>query len=146
MLIIISIYSLIKENNLIYLRDFFSFPEIDNKLKYFYLITSFILFSTSQIFVYLVIYYISPIIFIMTDIIHKFVLWIINLFDEFDKKYLIFYILGYLIYISACLIINEIIILNFCGLSENTKKFIEKRQKEETKLLNNIENSNNEED
>ena len=124
------------------LKDSFTFPEYDNKLKFYTLfIISFILFSTSQIFVYLVIFYISPIIFIMTDIIRQIVFWIINLFKEFDTISFIFNILGYLIYILACLIINEIIILNFCGLSENTKVFIEKRQKKETKLLVNFEES-----
>ena len=80
----------------------------------------------------------------MTDIIHQFILWIIAMIKigSSDTIDLIFNIIGFLIYIFACLIINEIIILNFCGLSENTKKFIEKRQKEEVHLLNNVEESN----
>ena len=42
----------------------------------------------------------------------------------------------------SALIYTEIIILNFCGLSKNTKKFINERIKEEIKELNEISNDN----
>ena len=48
-----------------------------------------------------------------------------------DKIYLI--PIGYLIVLFASLIYNEIIILNFCNLSKDTKKFIEDRINEEKK-------------
>ena len=39
----------------------------------------------------------------------------------------VLYPIGYLIVVFASLIYNEIIILNFCGLNKETKKFIEQR-------------------
>ena len=50
--------------------------------------------------------------------------------------------IGYTIVLFSALIYNEIIILNFCGLSKNTKKFINERIKEEIKELNEISNDN----
>ena len=60
--------------------------------------------------------------------------------------------IGYCITLLSSLIYNEIIILNFCGLNENTKKFVQYRQTEEsielTKAENEIklEDSKNEDD
>ena len=44
--------------------------------------------------------------------------------------------IGYLIVIFSSLIYNELIIFNFCGLSKNTKKFVENRESEETIQIN----------
>ena len=40
--------------------------------------------------------------------------------------------IGYLIALFASLIYNEIIILNFWGLSKNTKRFVERRVNQES--------------
>jgi hypothetical protein len=45
--------------------------------------------------------------------------------------------IGYLIVLFSSLIYNELIIFNFCGLSKNTKKFVENRESEETIRINN---------
>lgn len=150
-LIIIMIFSLINENNIIYLRYSFIFPQLNGKQLYLKFIPSFILLSICHIFTYLIINYISPIIYIITYIIYTFIIWIlgsINLIpdnENFSDDYikLILYILGYLLYIFACLIINEMIILNFWGLSENTKEFIVRREKQDKNLLNDINEDSN---
>ena len=49
----------------------------------------------------------------------------------------IFYPIGYLIVLFSSLIYNELIIFNFCGLSDNTKKFVKQRETKEIQLINN---------
>ena len=39
----------------------------------------------------------------------------------------VIYPIGHIIELFSSLIYNEIIILNFCGLSQNTKKYVEQR-------------------
>ena len=58
------------------------------------------------------------------------------------------YPIGFIIELFSSLIYNEIIILNFCGLSQNTKKYVEQRlmkelqdiRKEEDVTINDIDN------
>ena len=51
--------------------------------------------------------------------------------------------IGYIIGIFSSLIYNKIIIFNFCGLSKNTKKFVNQRMDEEILEMEDINKINN---
>jgi hypothetical protein len=59
--------------------------------------------------------------------------------DEILKRFL-FQMIGYIIIFIASLILNEIIVLNFCGLNTNTYLNILARTKNESVILLNINN------
>ena len=64
----------------------------------------------------------------VTHIISPFLNWIFSVINEGQElPDVVLYPIGYLIVVFASLIYNEIIILNFCGLNKDTKKFIEQR-------------------
>ena len=70
---------------------------------------------------------------IVTDIISPILLWILITIEEgASMPQVILYPLGYIITLISSLIYNEIIILNFCGLNKNTKKFVEQWQRIES--------------
>ena len=48
--------------------------------------------------------------------------------------------IGYIIILFSSLIYNEIIVLNFYGLSENTKKLVKQRVQQEVLEFNDITN------
>ena len=65
-------------------------------------------------------------------------LWIVVTIQNVHPKVeIILNPIGYLIVLFSSLIYNELIIFNFCGLSKNTKKFVENRESEETIRINN---------
>ena len=73
----------------------------------------------------------------VTDIITPFLFWIIQSFEEgASMPEVVTYPIGFIILLFASLIYNEIIILNFCGLSKNTNKFVKQRIKKEISELN----------
>ena len=128
------IYSLIKYKNLSYIIDAFNFEniELDGKLLGLYYLLSFFFGSLLQILTILVIYYFSPTLWIVTDIISPFLSWIVYCIQNGESgRNIAFNCLGYFIVFFSSLIYNEIIICNFYGLNENVKKCIEERQKEE---------------
>ena len=128
------IYSLIKYKNLSYIIDAFNFEniELDGKLLGLYYLLSFFFGSLLQILTILVIYYFSPTLWIVTDIISPFLSWIVSSIKDGESgRNIAFNCLGYFIVFFSSLIYNEIIICNFYGLNENVKKCIEERQKEE---------------
>ena len=136
------IYSLIKYQNLSYISDSLDFSEIEsglNTILYFFGV--FIFGTILQIFSILVIYYFSPTLYMVTDIISPMLLWIIQSLMKGEKLInVIFYSLGYLIVLFASLIYNEIIICNFYDLNKDTKKCLEERQTEELISLRETEN------
>ena len=68
----------------------------------------------------------------VTDIISPMLLWVATTIqDGQDLPDVVLNPIGYLIVLFASLIYNEIIILNFCNLSKDTKKFVELRLNEE---------------
>ena len=100
----------------------------------------------------LILFYFSPIFLLISEVISPFLLWITSTIENAIKGEnkesnttldLVINPIGYIIVLFSALIYNEIIILNFCGLSKNTKKFINERIKEEIKELNEISNDNN---
>ena len=76
----------------------------------------------------------SPNIFILTNVISSLIAWVYNVSYKKPKiegglniMYIIFLSMGYFIILISCLIYNEIIILNFCNMSENTNAIIKDR-------------------
>ena len=87
----------------------------------------------------------SPILYFITEIISPILTTLIQkIFLEKDKENFIFitpHIIGNVFQIIAILFYNEIIILNRCGLNENTNVFIKQRELEEKfGLMNDIKN------
>ena len=129
--IFFSICSLITYKNLSFIKNTFDFSNLDiGKWIYIYIVIIFISGAFLQTFSFLVIYYFSPTLFIVTDMLAPFLLWIIKINDEetFFKKLLNG--LGYFIVLIASLLYIEIIICNFWSLNNYIKKCLDKRQKE----------------
>ena len=73
------IYSLVKNQNLSYINNSLNFSEIESGLKIIlYFFGIFIFGNTLQVFSILVIYYFSPTLYMVTDIISPMLLWIIQ--------------------------------------------------------------------
>ena len=123
------IYSLISFNNLSYFEDFFYFSEDVNKFVISIYIILYILFKILQkLLILLVLFYFSPTLIIITNMIEPFLSWIINTIkDGGHMPDNVLNPIGFLIILFSSLIYNEIIIFNFCGLNENTKKFVNQR-------------------
>ena len=138
------IYSLIKYHDLTYFKESLDFSYADNKFVLsLYFIACFIFAVLLHFCTLLVIFYFSPILLMVTDIISPFLLWIALTIENKSSTEILELILnpiGYVIVLFASLIYNEIIIFNFCGLNKNTKKFIEERLYKESKDIRKTEN------
>ena len=137
------IYSLIKYHNLTFFNAF-DFSNIDNKLTIsIYLILVFLFPIIFQLLALLILFYFSPILFLVSEVISPFLLWIVTTIENNDKTKLelAIYPIGYIIVLFSSLVYNEIIIFNFCGLSHNTKKFVDQRMIEEISEMNNLMNN-----
>ena len=136
------IYSLIDYHDLTYFKNIFDFSESNNIflfIIYFIFITIFA--TILQVMTLLVIFYFSPILLMVTDIISPFLLWVVvTIQDGQDLPDVVLNPIGYLIVLFSALIYNEIIIFNFCDLSKDTKKFIEERLNEENNDLRKTQN------
>ena len=141
--LIFTIYSYIEYHDLSYFNDCLDFSQSENKVKIIvYLILSFIFALFLQIFALLVIIYFSPVILIVTDIISPMLYWIVETIqDGYSMPHVIIIPIGYIITLFSSLIYNEIIILNFWDLNENTKKYVEQRQNIESMELVKCENN-----
>ena len=136
------LYSLITYHDLSFFKDTLDFSDSDRNLPgILLLIGCFITATTFQVLTLLVIFYFSPILLMVTDIISPMLLWVAVIYKE--EKELIEYILfpiGYVIVLFSALIYNEIIIFNFCDLGKDTKKFVEQRLTEESTDIRKTEN------
>ena len=143
-LIYFVIYSLISNKDISIISNNFYFSKAKTgNLLYLYIALALIFGTLLQTFSFLVIYYFTPTLFMVTDTMTPFLLWIIKIIsNEETVSNKIFNSVGYFIVLIASLIYNEIIICNFCGLNEYTKKYLEKRQKKEYALLKQVENEN----
>jgi len=143
-----TIYSLITKKDLSFVFECFDFSKVDNGLiLFFYFLVSFIFASFLQTFSVLVIYYFSPTLLMVTDIISPMITWIIKSIEESqDISTIVIKSLGYFVVLIGSLIYNEIIICNFCDFNKNTKKFLNKRENEESTLLRKTENEINNKD
>ena len=135
-------YSLFRYHDLSYFINCLDFTGVENKfLVGLYFILTFIFATALQFFTLLVIFYFSPILLMVTDIISPMLSWIVLLIqDGIEMPELILNPIGYLIVLFASLIYNEIIIFNFWGLSKETKKFVEERLTKESNDLRKTEN------
>ena len=135
-------YSIIKYHDLSYFKDCLYFSFNNNQLEVsIYFIVTLILAIILQSLELLVIYYFSPILLMVTDIISPMCLWVALAIMKTPKIYeIILNPIGYLIVLFASLIYNEIIIFNFWNLNKDTKKLIEERLIEESKDIRKTEN------
>lgn len=128
-------YSLFEFKNLSFFSLSFDFLYQNLGAK-FYLLTSLnlVLHIIHNLFSFLVIYYFSPNLYIISDIFRPLLFWIIKTFVEENETKLgiIFKSIAYLIQLIAAIIYNEIIILNFCGLDKETNKCINERAREDS--------------
>ena len=97
-----------------------------------YLIFYFFLGSFTNVLSFLIIFYFSPTLLLITDIINPIINWIITLFKKDNKAFdIVMNSIGYFLVLFSALIYNEIIICNCFGLNRNTKKNLEIIQREE---------------
>ena len=129
-----SIFSLIKYHDFNYFNESFDFSQKENNLYFtLYIFLSTIFGIIYNILYLLALYYFSPILILVSDMISPFLMWIaLTIFDGGKMPDVIINPIGYLIVLLASLVYNEIIIFNFWGLSKNTKKFVEKRVTQES--------------
>lgn len=120
---------------------FYIFTSKDkNKLYYnhYWINTGFYLFSQIilQVFIILVIYYFSPALFAVSDILSPMLSWINSSIKNNEKNAFILIVnaLGYIIVLFAAFIYNEIIVCNFYGLEEFTRKAIDERARNDADL------------
>ena len=127
--IVFIIISLSKNQDLSYFKELFEFETDENTGNIIlYFILAFLFTVISQALLGLVLLYFSPLLLMVTHIISPFLNWIFSVINEGQElPDVVLYPIGYLIVVFASLIYNEIIILNFCGLNMETKKFIEQR-------------------
>ena len=147
------ISSIIDKNNIF--SDSFNVLKKLNLKNYILLAFIYFICCIYHTFTYLIIYYFSPILFCMSDIISPMLDVIFDTFitktEEASKFNIIMKGSGYFLLLFATLIYNEIIILNFCGLNKYTSKCITERGNEELYSIRNSEteeksfNSNEEE-
>lgn len=118
-----------EENDKFFINNFvkiFTILKGQNKKFYYSFFLSFISSFCYFIFNTLTLYHFSPYLNVLTDFVTPFLYNILNfIFLENDRRknnmlrYL-YETIGYLIIIFSSLVLNEIIILNFFGLDENT--------------------------
>ena len=127
------------------MKNAFDFSEEENKLKIGIYIIFYNLFQLlQQLFVFLALFYFSPTLLIITDIIAPFLSWIalgIKFNEYFKMPDVVLYPIGYIIVIFSSLIYNEIIIFNFYGLNKDTKKFVNERLYDELKDIRKTRNT-----
>ena len=129
------IFYLIKDHNLDNFIQNFSGEDL---LSVTYLILFIIFTLINNVLSFLALFYFSPTLFMVTDIINPIIEWIISLFQN-EKEYktldIILNSIGYSLVLFFSLIYNEIIIFNFFGLNRKTIKYLDKKQKEELSLI-----------
>ena len=145
LIIIFMIYSAIFHDGLSFLKDIFDYSKVEDKFSFYACsIIAFILFGSAQVLTFLIIFYFSPILYMVSEIIKSSLLWIIfGIQYGYSTTNIILCSIGNIILLFSSLVYNEIIICNFWDLNINTKKFIEEREKEENKLLNDIQDNDN---
>lgn len=127
-----SIFSLVNKGDFTYISDLFQ----DSALYYvnFYIYYRNIIFyllinTVLQVLILLVIYYFSPEVFAISDIISPLFSYIDKVYKGKEKGAFIISsnIIGYIIVLLGAFVYNEIIVCNFCGLNKNTWKYIDER-------------------
>ena len=112
----------------------------ESSISVVYIILHIIFYIILNVLSYLVIYFFSPTLLMVTDIINPIIKWIVSLIQKEEEKGTLDIILisiGYSLVLFSSLIYNEIIILNCCGLNNKTKKYLEEKQKQELSIIDN---------
>jgi len=110
----------------------------ENSISIIYIILDIIFYLILNVLSYLVIYFFSPTLLMVTDIINPIIQWIFSLFkNKITILDVILYSIGYSLVFFSSLIYNEIIIYNFFGLNSKTKKYLEEKQREELSIIDN---------
>ena len=134
-----SIYSLIKYGDFSYISDAFDLSIIEDKKQfYFFYFVCLFLFSITQILFTFIIYFFSPNLYMVTEILRTLLMKLIQHIQNEGEETTsdkVFQYIGSIILIFATLIFNEIIILNFWGLNKNTTSLIKERQDKEKMLF-----------
>ena len=137
-IIAFSIYSLIKFHNFSYIADAFDFSGVEDKKEFYsYSISAFILFSITQTLFTFIIYFFSPNLYMVTEILRNVLINVINNIQKDDNiiSDMIIRYIGYFLFFFCHFNNYEIIILNFCGLNKFTISSINERQIEEKRQL-----------
>ena len=104
-----------------------------------YFIFDILLYFLTNIGIWLTVYYFTPFHFIISESISEYIYYSYDYMQNkgnfYKKKDIILYYLVYAINFFFALVFNEIIILKFCRLNYNTKKYIKEREREDIKLL-----------
>lgn len=99
--------------------------------KFFLFILDIIIEWIWNIGIWLTIYYFTPCHYFMSEYISEYIYYIVNAFNSNDEFYsavnIAIFSIAFFINFFCCLVFNEVIILNFCGLDYNTKKRIQER-------------------
>ena len=116
-------------HDLSFFKDCFDSSEDKNIfIVILYFIIYFIVIVIDNLLHILTLLYFSPNLFIITSFLGPMIEWIIKIVSEgVSMPGDAIYPIGFIIELFSSLIYNEIIILNFCGLSQNTKKYVEQR-------------------
>ena len=134
------IFYLITDKNLDNFIGIFEGESLDSVIYLILFFISCLFLNTLSV---LVIFYFSPTLLMATEIINPILIWIKSLFEEGEEKNALDIVLnsvGYSLVFLSSSIYNEIIIFNFFGLNRYTKKYLEKKQREElSSIINNNE-------
>ncbi len=139
-LIIIMIYDIIayiicENNNTDFHGIIIGFKNNFNFSAICFFLLDIIFYFLSNIGILLTIYYFIPFHYIISESISEYIYYAYDCFLTDNSNYktvdIIIYMITYIIILFFSLVFNEIIILNFCNLSYNIKKNIEKRELED---------------
>ena len=105
--------------------------------KFFLMVLEIILQLCWNLGIWLTIYYLTPCHYFISAYISEYIYYIQNAIDsneEFCNTInIVIFSISYFINFFCCLVFNEVIILNFCGLDYNTNKRINERSLKESK-------------
>ena len=109
-------------------------------LSFIFIILDILFYFITNIGIWLTIYFFTPFHFIISESISEYIYLTYDYFSgtNYKKSDVIIYSLIYIINIFFSLVFNEIIILNFCNMNYNTKKYIERREREEMENYMNL--------
>ena len=130
-------YLIVKENNINIHGIILGFKNNFNLSFIFFFILDIIIYFLTNIGIWLTVYYFTPFHFIICEYISEYIYYAFDyLIKAHDYKYedILLYCFVYVINFFFCLVFNEIIIIKFWNIDYNTKKNIEKREKEDTLL------------
>lgn len=144
-ILFIIIYHVIIKNENVFLNIILM---IDNKNILYcviYLVSFFTGTIIYSILSFLTIYYFSPTLLVISDLLSPFLYLIFNIKNN-DKNNLILSISGYSVAIIASIFYNELIVCNFWGLNKNIVVNIQSRGQDETYLIENDDNKSEKSD